>query len=67
MDDTYTNLNKQIKETLALAEEKYNVKFLISAFGTLGAELIHNLFFTTTKVFICDIYASHIILFFSLI
>ena len=27
MDDTYTSLNKQIKETLALAEEKFNVAF----------------------------------------
>ena len=27
MSDTYTKLNKQIKETLALAEEKYDVKF----------------------------------------
>ena len=27
MSDTYTNLSKQIKETLALAEEKFNVAF----------------------------------------
>jgi len=36
-------LNKEKILLLIKLSEKYNVEFLISAFGTLGAELIHNL------------------------